>query len=256
MLAALEINGGVVEYDAATGGARMTVPATPKNHYTNAQLDDYHDFGGLVAPRWPRRRPFARAAPLRLSLRARASHAAPVGTLGFGYWNEPFSITGSVLSAPSVVWFFYASPPSDMALVPGVPGQGWKAATLTTGRWPSLLLAPGALAAILLTRLPGLGRPVMHLARRFVQAHEAPLADVALDQWHSYELDWRETEARFIVDGMERLRSPAPSKRPLGFIMWIDNQYAVASEDGHFGLGVRPLAEPQWLEVADLKFGV
>jgi hypothetical protein len=249
MLAPVQINGGAVEYDAAAGTARMSIAPLPPGRYTNAQLDDYHDLSG----RLPRRRPLTGAAPLRLSLRARASHAAPTGTLGFGFWNEPFSVTGSVLSAPSVIWFFYASPPSDMALVPGVPGRGWKAATLTTGRWPSLLLAPGALGAGLLTRLPGLGRPVMNLARRFVQAHEAPLADVPLDEWHVYEIDWRETEARFRVDGQERLRAPAPGKGPLGFVMWIDNQFAIASEDGHFGFGVQPLAAPQWLEVTDLR---
>jgi hypothetical protein len=252
MLAAVEINGGVVDYNAAAGRARMSVPPTLANRYTNAQLDNYHELSG----RLPRRLPFTSAAPLRLSLRARASHAAPTGTLGFGFWNEPFSIAGSVLAAPTVVWFFYASPPSDMALVPGVAGRGWKAATLTTGRWPSLLLAPAALGAVLLTRLPGLGRPVMNLARRFVTAHEAPLADVSLDQWHTYELEWRETEARFSVDGQERLRAPAPTKGPLGLVMWVDNQYAIASEEGHFGFGVRPLAEPQWLEVADLRIGV
>jgi len=249
MLAAVEVNGGVVQYDAAAGTARLTVSPLPAGRYTNAQLDDYHDLSG----RLPRRKPFTSAAPLRLTLRARASHAAPIGTLGFGFWNEPFSVTGSVLSAPSVIWFFYASPPSDMALVPGVPGWGWKAATLTTGRWPSLLLAPGALGAVLLTRIPGLGRPVMNQARRFVQAHEAPLADMALDAWHTYEIDWRETEARFRVDGQERLSAPAPSKGPLGFVMWIDNQFAIASEDGHFGFGVQPPAAPQWLEVTDLR---
>src|SRR5579859_4532869 len=249
MLAPLEINGGLVDYDPAASRARLSVPATPANRYANAQLDDYHNVGSAVRGR----RPFIRTAPLHLSLRARASHTEPVGTLGFGFWNEPFSVTGSVLSAPSVIWFFYASPPSDMALVPGVPGWGWKAATLTTGRWPSLLLAPGALGAVLLTRIPGLGRPVMNQARRFVQAHEAPLADMALDAWHTYEIDWRETEARFRVDGQERLSAPAPSKGPLGFVMWIDNQFAIASEDGHFGFGVQPPAAPQWLEVTDLR---
>ncbi len=252
MLAAIEINGGAVEYHAAAGTARMTVSPLAAGRYTNAQLDDYHDLSG----RLPRRRPMTSAPPLRLSLRARASHPAPTGTLGFGFWNEPFSLTGSVLAAPSVIWFFYASPPSDMALVPGVPGRGWKAATLTTGRWPGLLLAPGALSAILLTRLPGLGRPVMNLARRFIQAHEAPLADIALDEWHTYEIEWRTTEARFRVDGQQRLSAPSPSKGPLGFVMWIDNQFAIASEDGQFGFGVQPLAAPQWLEVADLRFGV
>ena len=252
MLAAVEINGGTVAYDAAAGTARMTVAPQPAGRYSNAQLDDYHD----LSSRRPRRRSFANHPLLSLSLHARASQPDPIGTLGFGFWNEPFSVTGSVLAAPSVIWFFYASPPSNMALVPGVPGRGWKAATLTTGRWPSLLLAPGALGASLLTRIPGLGRPVMSLARRFVQAHEAPLADVSLEQWHAYQIEWRATEAIFRVDGQERLRAPAPSPGPLGFVMWIDNQYAIASADGHFGFGVRPLRATQWLEVTDLRFGV
>ena len=100
MLAALEINGGMVEYReaGASTSARLIVLATPAGRYTNAQLDDYHDQGG----RLPRRRPFTRAAPMRLSLRARASRPDPLGTLGFGFWNEPFSVSGSVLSAPSV----------------------------------------------------------------------------------------------------------------------------------------------------------
>jgi hypothetical protein len=140
-----------------------------------------------------------------------------------------------------------------MALVPGVPGRGWKAASLKTRRWPGLMFAPAALGAVLLMQVPGLGRPVMNLARRFMTAYEAPLSDVALDAWHDYEIEWRAAEARFRVDGVERLRSPAPPAGPLGFVLWLDNQYAIASESGQFGFGVRPLPEEQWLEVDNLR---
>ncbi len=250
MLKTLEMGGGQVTFDAHAGRGRLWVPPTPARQYTNAQLDDYHGFTHgrrLGAPQ------FAGGPPARLALRARASHAAPVGTLGFGFWNEPFSVRGAVLSTPQVIWFFYAAPPSNMALAKGVPGWGWKAATLNTGRLPGLLLAPAALAAIALTRVPGLGRPVMALARRLAVAHEALLSDVALDEWHDYELDWQPGEARFTVDGVVRLRSPASTNRPLGFVMWIDNQYAIASEAGQFGFGVTPLPEAQWLEVQNFK---
>ncbi len=251
MLKTLTLGGGQVTFEAQTGRGRLWVPPTPARHYTNAQLDDYH---GLTrgARRLGRPR-FAGGPPAHLSLRARTSHPAPIGTLGFGFWNEPFSVSGSVLSTPNVVWFFYASPPSDMALAPGVPGWGWKAATLNTGRLPGLLLAPAALAAIALTRVPGLGRPVMALARKFAVAHEALLTAAALDQWHHYQLDWQPGAAVFAVDGVERLRAPAPPTRPLGFVMWIDNQYAIASEAGRFGFGVQPLPEAQWLEIEDFR---
>lgn len=223
---------------------RLTIPPITRRAYADAQLDDYH---GL-----PRRR-FPDAPPARLVLRARASSPAPAGTLGFGFWNDPFSLNGGVLTAPNALWFFYASPPSDMALVENVPGWGWKAATLNAGRPPTLLLAPAALVAILLTRLPGLGRQVMNLARRAVQAHETPLADITFTDWHDYEIEWQLNYALFRVDGVERLRSPAPPAGPLGLVIWIDNQYAVASRAGKFGFGLCEAKEEQWLEVEGVK---
>jgi len=241
MLEKFEVGGGQTEQIGER--LRLVVPPGSRG-YADAQLDDYHGGG---------RRRFAHSAPLTLSLRARASHAAPLGTLGFGFWNDPFSLSGSVLAGPNVVWFFYASPPSDMALVEGVPGCGWKAATLDTGRTPPFILAPAALGAILLTRVPGLGRPVMAAARRAVRAYEAPLGAVPLTDWHTYELNWQPAEAVFRVDGVERLRSPGPPRGPLGLVIWIDNQYAIASREGKFGFGLCRVAETQWLEVEGLS---
>jgi hypothetical protein len=244
MLNTLEIGGGrVVKAEATT---RLIVPLTSKHIYADAQLDDYH---GLPRRRLPDR------PPVHVSLRARASHAQPAGTLGFGFWNDPFTLSGGVLAAPNTVWFFYASPPSDMALADGVPGWGWKAASLNAGRYPTLLIAPAALAAIVLTYIPGLGRLVMAAARRFAQAHEAMLDDIQLTEWHTYALEWEVNQARFWVDGVERLRSPAPPRGPLGFVLWIDNQYAIASREGKFGFGLCELKEEQWLEVSELQVG-
>lgn len=246
MLNTVEIGGGRVRR-VGEAGWRLSIPSLSARRYADAQLDDY----GRIA-----RHKLPDSPPVTLRLRARASHAQPIGTLGFGFWNNPFTLTGGgVLAAPNTVWFFHASPPSDMALAEGVRGWGWKAATLNAGRYPALLIAPAALAAIALTRLPGLGAPVMAAARRFVRAHEALLDDVALTDWHTYEIDWRETEAVFRVDGAERLRSPAPPRGPLGLVMWIDNQYAIASRAGRFGFGLCEVKEEQWLEVEGLKVG-
>jgi len=246
-LRVLTLGGGQVNYAADTAeGARLALPPLSGRAYADAQLDDYH------AQARGRGR-FPDSPPVRMALRARASHPAPAGTLGFGFWNDPFSLSGGVLAAPSAVWFFYASPPSDMALVEGVPGWGWKAATLDAGRLPALVIAPAALAAIALTRIPSLGRPVMSAARRAVRAHEALLADVRLDDWHAYELEWRAEAAVFRVDGVERLRSPAPPHRPLGFVAWMDNQYAIASREGKFGFGLCLVPEEQWLELEEMR---
>ncbi len=243
-LQTFEIGGGRVEQ--AEGRVKLTLPPSEGKAYADAQVDDYHGAGH-------KRQRFVHTPPVRVTLRARASHAAPAGTLGFGFWNDPFTLTGGVLAAPNVVWFFYASPPSDMALAEGVPGRGWKAATLHAGRWPLPVLAPAALAAIALTRVPGLGRPVMAAARRAMPAHEALLADVALTDWHTYSLDWQAREAVFAVNGVERLRAPAPPGGPLGFVLWLDNQYAIASRAGQFGFGLCAAPEAQWLEVEGLE---
>src|SRR5436853_7051057 len=60
------------------------------------------------------------------------------GTAGFGFWNYPFSVRGDVLMLPEATWFFYASPPSNMALVPHVPGWGWKAQVVHSMRLETL----------------------------------------------------------------------------------------------------------------------
>ncbi len=236
-----EIGSGKVE--PVDTGQRVRLTIEPGRAYADAQLDNYK---GMPRSRLPSR------APAGFSLRARASHDRPSGTLGFGFWNDPFTLSGGVLAAPSAAWFFYASPPADMALAENVPGHGWKAATLNAGRWPAWLLAPAAAGAIALTRVPGLGGPVMRLARRYARAHERLLEAVALSDWHHYRLQWTPYEAAFWVDGVECLRAPAPPEGPLGFVLWIDNQYAIASRDGRFGFGLCPPTETQWLEVEDL----
>jgi hypothetical protein len=40
---------------------------------------------------------------------------------------------------------------------------------------------------------------------------------------------------------------------PLGLILWIDNQYAVASPRKGFGFGVLAVDSDQWLEITDLE---
>lgn len=236
------LGAGQVERDGER--LRLILPPNTGKVYADAQVEDYY---GLRRGRFPD------TPPAKVTVRARASHDRPAGTLGFGFWNDPFSLTGGVLASPNAVWFFYASPPSDMALVDGVPGRGWKAAALNTGRLPGLLLAPAALAAVALTRVPGLGRPVMSAARRAIQTHETLLDDVPLTAWHEYAVDWQPDEAVWSVDGVERLRAPHPPRGPLGFVLWIDNQYAIASREGRFGFGLCEVKEEQWLEVEALR---
>jgi hypothetical protein len=228
---------------------RLAIPEIRSREYADAQIDDYHNL---------RRSRFPWRPPLRLRVRARMSHPAAetgdgpglLGTAGFGFWNDPFTLTGGgVLAAPSVLWFFYASRPADLRLVEGVPGWGWKAAVLDSARVPALLLAPVAALAVLLTKIPGVGGPVIRLARRAMRASET-LLSASLTDWHDYEIDWAADAATFRVDGAEVLRAPNPPRGPLGFVAWVDNQYAIATPEGRFGFGVAQTPEPQWMDLA------
>jgi hypothetical protein len=239
--------------ETVASALRMGFAGAHEGHYIDAQIDDY---GHLPRAQFPWR------PPLRMHVEARSSLPAATagsdttsnvlrGTAGFGFWNYPFSVRGDILMLPEAVWFFYASPPSNMALVPGVPGWGWKAQVVHAMR-PGALLAtvPMALSTSL-ALLTGKTRPAARWMQRLTGAHET-LLDADLTTWHSYTLEWREQEARFLVDGLEVLRAPNPPTRPLGFVAWLDNQFAIATPRGKLRFGTVS-SGPQWFEIAKLS---
>lgn len=250
-------NGGTL--DSGVSGLRLALPeGAHVGVYSDAQIDDY---GTLPPSRFPWR------PPLHLEVRARASHPAhparemPLerlenqqwirGTAGFGFWNYPFSLTGAVLRLPEAIWFFAASPPSNMALVPGLPGWGWKAQVVHAHRPGALLAALPTAAAVAWARVSRREAMAAKWVQRLSGAHEAPL-EADLREWHSYTIDWEPDWARFAVDGVEALAVANPPRGPLGFVAWIDNQYAVATPRGQFRFGTLATG-PEWLEMESLR---
>jgi hypothetical protein len=238
---------------------RLALPGAVAGRYSDAQIDDYDN---LPPSRYLWR------PPLRMELRARASHPAhparllPAsapgepqrylrGTVGFGFWNYPFSLSGRVLRLPNAVWFFGASPPSNMALVPGIPGWGWKAQVVHSHRLRSLAAAIPAAPAVLLARLTRREAIAARWVQRVSGAAEAPL-ETDLAEWHTYTVEWLPHIARFAVDGVEALAVSDPPRGPLGFVAWIDNQYAIATPRGAFGFGTLE-SGPEWLELDWLR---
>jgi len=219
---------------------RCSLAPTPATTYSDAQITDY---AGLP------RRSFPWRPPVRLTVRAWASHTAGTlkGTAGFGFWNEPFVPGKSGLPRPPrATWFFFASPPSNMALARNVPGWGWKVATIDASRAGFWLLAPLAPLAFPLMRVPALYRALWPLGQRAIGVSEA-LLPVALNEPHTYALEWRSGGVRFFVDGMLIHEAPHAPRGPLGFIAWIDNQVAVVTPQGRFRFGLVSTTEPQWL---------
>ena len=68
-----------------------------------------------------------------------------------------------------------------------------------------------------------------------------------------YVLEWGVRSARFHVDGEPILACETSPREPLGFVMWIDNQYMVVTPWGKFRYGWLEAPGQQWMEVDTLS---
>jgi hypothetical protein len=239
----------------STGASlRLSVSDAPARPYSNAQIDDYQ---GL------RRRRFPWSPPLRLTVRARFSHppaaadVAPgshlLGTAGFGFWNDPLLMTGARWPAlPRAVWFFYSSPESNLKLDLYTPGPGWKAATIDMAKPIALPLAALAPVLVPLMNIPRMYRAIWPAVQRALKIRERSL-DVAMTDWHTYQLDWDTQRTGFRVDGAPVLEHAPSPRGPLGFVMWMDNQAMVVTPWGRLGWSSLPIPGCQWMEVSRLE---
>ena len=236
-----QIGRGVVQ--TLPGALWLTVKPASETMYSDAQISDYGNYtDDFYAPfRW---RP-----PLQMTVRARAKMSAGSiqGTAGFGFWNQPFMPGQRRFRIPQAVWFFYSSPPSNMQLARGVPGPGWKAATFNARRWPFFALLPTAPLGFLLLRFPTVYERLWPLAQQALGVSEGLLEGDLLTRTHTYTLDWAVDSVRFAVDGERVHETDLSPGGPLGFIAWVDNQYAVVTPQGQFGFGLVPVAQEQSL---------
>lgn len=245
-LAARTAGGGRVE--RGPDSWRFSLDPAQRGAYQLAQLDDYTGV--------PRRR-FTQRPPLRLSLRARASHASLPGTWGFGLWNDPFGFSlgfggrSQLPALPNAAWFFFASPRNHLSLHNRLPGSGGMAAVYRSPRIPSLLLVPGLLALPLLA-LPAAARGLRRLAAGLVR-QEALALQHDPREWHNYELLWQADKVDFRIDGQSVLLSQTSPKPPLSLVIWLDNQYAAWLPSGKLRYGVEEPQADSWVEISDLQ---
>jgi hypothetical protein len=231
---------GTGRVEAYESGWRMTLPEAARAHYSDAQLDDY----GHPLPR-----SFSRRPPLQVVMQARFSSADIVGTAGFGFWNHPFGPGGGRLRLPRALWFFYASPPSNMALAMGVPGFGWKAAAIDATGPSALMLAPAAPLVVVLNRSRWWYDRLWPVVQRGLRITETALPLDLLPDWHVYSIGWENDRAVLSVDQHIVLETARPPRGAMGFVTWIDNQYAVVTPQGQMRFGLLDAPRPQWLEI-------
>jgi len=234
-----ELGGGSAS--AYQSGFRLVLTSAGSDAYSDAQISDYAT-----------RTDFRNRPPLRLSLRARAQGELR-GTAGFGFWNHAFMPGQRAFRLPQAIWFFFTSPDSDIALAQGVAGHGLKAAAINARDWRFLALLPGAPLGFLLMRSRRLYNALWPIGQRAIGVSEASLDGELLRECHSYRIDWLEGRAEFAVDGEVVHRADGVAKGPLGFIAWIDNQYAVVTPQGRFRWGLLAAAGAQSLKVSDIQ---
>lgn len=231
-----EIGDGKVQQSSTD--LRLTVPPTAASGYSDAQLTDYTGKSDFL---W---RP---PVTLTITARAEVSGNGLAGTAGFGFWNHPFVPGEKGVRLPQAAWFFFSSTPSNMQLARGVPGPGWKAATIDATRWPFFALIPTAPLGVLLMRIPALYKRLWPIGQRAIGVSEYLLDSKLLNDMHTYTIDWQRDSVTFRVDGRAVHRSNSASRGPLGLIAWIDNQYAIVTPQGQFGFGLVPVVQEQTL---------
>ncbi|MGJ3237746.1 MAG: hypothetical protein ACFE0Q_03470 [Anaerolineae bacterium] len=223
-------------------GLHLGHPAHDASFYHNAQISDYDTS-----------RQFRLRPPLRLTVTASASTANLRGTAGFGFWNHPFAPEETGFDVPQALWFFFASDESDMALAQGVAGHGWKAATINAKQWQFWSLLPTAPLAIPLMHIPPLYQALWPVGQGAIGVNETALDPHLLTERHTYRIDWLPKRARFYVDELLMLDAPVNIQHPLGFVAWLDNQYAIVSPRGRFGFGLVDVSQDQRLTLHDLS---
>jgi len=220
----------------------------PKGNYRLAQLDD-----GIVQTRdllpWK--------PPVTLSLRARVSANDIPGTWGFGFWNDPFSISlgfgggkRRFPALPNAAWFFFSSPHNYLSFRNTLPANGFVAQTFRSSRFPRPLLALGALGFPLLL-WPRLACKLRSLFHDLIAESSFPL-NCDVTQWNRYTLEWLFDQVVFKT-GNQIFETRITPNASLGFVLWIDNQYAAFPPNGKLSYGTLANTQTAWLEIGGLE---
>lgn len=231
-------------------GWRLEIQKGDSLSYRDAQLDDYSQ---LPRHKFPHR-------TLSLSLRAKTSSASIAGTWGFGLWNDPFGLSlgfgGSPFRLPmlpNAVWFFYGSQENYLSFksgqpqgfAPMFPANGFMAQTFRAPKFHPLLFLAGLV-------FPFSRKSTRKLLSKMIDEDGIALR-VDVTQWHRYKLEWSQSRVLFYIDDVQVFESPVSpnASRPLGVIIWIDNQYAAFTPEGKIAFGVLEGGD-EWIEIEDI----
>jgi len=134
-----------------------------------------------------------------------------------------------------------------------VPGTGFKCAVFDAGNWAFFSLLPFAPIGALLMRIPVLHRLLWPLGQRPIGVDEYRLETETLKTPHRYGIAWHRNEVVFEVDRSVVFRTRRVPRGRLGFVAWVDNQYAVVRPQGTLRFGLTRAEQPQHLFIRDIE---
>ena len=230
---------------------RLSLPPGKAGKYRVSQIDDYANLP---------RKEFLWQKPLRFSLQSRVSDQQIPGTWGFGFWNDPFSFNIGIQGSgrrlpvlPDAVWFFFASPENHLSFENKKPAQGMLASVFASKTISPPLLVPGGVF-LPLAFFPPAGRLIRKFMSRLIQ-YDAARIEMNLTDWHTYTIEFSREDIRYSIDEKFFFKTTCQPKGKMGFLIWIDNQYASFDPQGKIKFGTLASQREHWLEIRDLVLG-
>ncbi len=129
------------------------------------------------------------------------------------------------------------------------PASGWKAASIDATRPSALALAPFAPFVLLLNRSRRFYRRLWPIVQRGLRIEEQLLPLDLMPDWHTYSIEWTHDRAVLSVDDRIVLKTDRPPRGRMGFVAWIDNQYAIVTPTGRLGFGLLDVPASQWIDL-------
>ena len=116
---------------------------------------------------------------------------------------------------------------------------------------PPALLALAAPVFPLLT-LPWLAKRIRPAIARVIKDDSRSI-NLDVTQWNQYTGQLEQSLVRFKIDKAEIFRTKVAPRSPLGFVIWIDNQFASFPPNGKLAYGTMKNSRPAWIEVKQIE---
>ena len=102
-------------------------------------------------------------------------------------------------------------------------------------------------------RIPTLYERLWPVGQRAIGVDEMILDAALLRTSRRYGIDWQRDTIEFMINGETVFKTRCVPGGPLGFVAWIDNQYAIVTPQGKFRFGLVDIVGDQQLVIDDVS---